>query len=446
VTILCVYGGILTAPAPAGPWCAQTWPSAVYCEDFDSYTLSSFYVAWPPDGPCGSPLDWRSSDQYCSSSPRCAFTNTQEGGDFGYSVHTIPDAIRNAFGAAYSSVIGTDLNPLVLELVMNGERFGGRGPYDNSFFTLGSGSAIAPTNWAFSNWCTSCGSPRPRYPIICQQESTVAACPPINTAPHVPVIAVGFLAYLDENPCHCGESFNSPYNVHLSFFDGFKWYKLRSGLFPGSGNFMLRAYENRIKITIKQTTVKVELTTPDTGEYSWCQLTDAYTGPFNSLGAGFHVACELNSTSWMCKTGPTCDVTVGLPLGGEAYYDNIVLHGGIGYSAPGACCFPNTTCAENTYYGDCLTLGGQCGSPGSTCAETACCPPLPADHDMDGDVDMVDFSWLQQCLSGADITPATVACQCADFDHDNDVDAGDVTKFLGCLLGPDVLANPNCLN
>src|SRR5262249_31687970 len=143
---------------------------------------------------------------FYSSPLYSAFTNTQEGGDFGCSIHPFPDDVRNAFGQAYSSVIGTDQNPLVLELVMNAEGAGGRGPYDTSFFTMGSGSAAAPTNWAFSDWCISCGSPKPHYPIICQQESPGPACPPINTAPAIPVIAVGFLAFLDSNPCHCGES------------------------------------------------------------------------------------------------------------------------------------------------------------------------------------------------------------------------------------------------
>jgi hypothetical protein len=342
-------------------------------------------------------------------------------------------------------VIGTDLNPLVLELVMNGQTgASGKGKYDNSFFTMGSGNAWAPTDWAWSDWCGCLPPPLHRWPVICQQETPTAACPPINQSSPVPVLAAGFLAYLDNNPCHCGESFQSPFNEHLSFFDGSKWYRLRSGLFTGSGDFMLRSNENKIRITIKSTTLKVELTTPDTGEYSWCEKT-GYTGPFNSMATGFHVACELKSGTWVCKDDANCNGTVGVPAGAVPRYDNIVLHGGIGYSTPGACCFPNTTCTQ-TYCGDCLTLGGQCGSPGSTCAETACCPPLPADHDMDGDVDMADFSWFQKCLSGTDIPPATVPCQCADFDHDNDVDAGDVTKFLGCLLGSDVTANPNCLN
>ncbi len=372
--------------------------------------------------------------------------NTQENGTLGYSFNGI-DGIGDHFGPTCSSnaVIGTDLNPLVLELVINGQSPVNRAPYDNSFFTLGSGFAFAPTDWAWSEFC-GCTSTDPRYPIICQQESPAAACPPIATAPPVPAIAVGFLAYLDSDPCHCGGSWHSPINEHLSFFDGSKWYKLRQGLFPGSGDFQVRGNENRIKITMKSTTIKVELTCPSTGEYSWCQLPTGYTGPFDTVSTGFHVSCQLESAVWACEADRTCDYAKGVPSGGVPRYDNIVLHGGVCDTVPGACCFPDTSCIEGQYDGDCLVLGGQPGIAGSTCATTACCPPLPADHDMDDDVDLEDFGWFQLCLSGDEVPPTTVPCRCADFDADNDVDALDVATFLGCLDGPEKPANPSCAN
>lgn len=451
------------APATlrADTWCSTHFPDAVVCEDFDRYCMSPppdpqecpagstvsmnpFYVQWVPTGDitgyCASALDLR--DDYASSPPFAGFTNTQEGGVFGYSIKSIPPEIRERFGPEYSTVIATDLNPLILEFILNGERFG-RSAFDNSFLTLGLSSAFPPTDWVFSEWCSCMTPPLKRWPVICQQESPIAGCPPIAAAPSRSVLAIGFLAYLDNNPCHCSETNHWPYNHHLSFFDGHKWYRLRGGLFAGSGDFQLRNNEHKIRLTIRPASVKVELTTLDTGEYSWCEIPGAYAGPFNALGAGFPKACRLDPAQWVCFEDPTCDKPLGLPGGGENHYDNIVLRGGVGYGAPGACCFADTSCTE-IYGGDCETLGGQFGGLGSLCASTPCCPPQPGDHDQDGDVDMEDFGWFQTCLSGTDVPAPSLACRCGDFNHDGDVDAGDVTAFLTCLRGPEVPADPNC--
>ena len=124
--------------------------------------------------------------------PYAGKMNTQENGDLGYSVNPITNSIRDAFGPTCGSVTGTDLNPLVVELVMNGQS--NRARYDNSVFTIGAGSATAPTDWAWSPFC-GCPSTDPRYPIICQQETPAAACPPIADASARPVLAVGFLLW-----------------------------------------------------------------------------------------------------------------------------------------------------------------------------------------------------------------------------------------------------------
>ncbi len=430
---------VTAAPVHAQTWCTTSWPGAVYCEDFDAYTDGDdFLNEWVHTGPCSS---WMALDtDFYASAPYAGKMNTQENGDLGYSVNTIADAIRDTFGASCGgSVIGTDLNPLIVELVMNGQS--GRARYDNSFLTIGAGYATAPTDWAWSPFC-GCTSSDPRYPIICQQESPGTACPPIGDATARPLLAVGFLAYLDNDPCHCGSSPNSPYNEHLAFFDGVKWYRLRQGLFPGSGDFRVRSNENQIRLTIGLTSIKVELTCPDAGEYSWCEL-PGYTGPFNTLATGFPLACQLKSGEWECRDLASCNGTVGVPNGGVPRYDNIVMRGGVCYSAPGACCFADTTCAEH-FEGDCSTLGGQFAGSGTVCADTACCPPQPADHDLDLDVDMEDFGWFQTCLSGTSIPAATVACRCGDLDHDEDVDADDVNMFIGCLSGPENPADPNC--
>lgn len=82
--------------------------------------------------------------------------------------------------------------------------------------------------------------------------------------------------------------------------------------------------------------------------------------------------------------------------------------------------------------------------PNDTDALVALSPA--ADFDRDGDVDSVDFSEVQICLSGTGISQNDPDCDPAKFDGDSDVDPDDVNLFLGCYTGPNVLADPNCLN
>lgn len=446
VLVLLLIGSGIAVPASADTWCATNHPDAVSCDDFDGYASGdAFYDEWVKTGPCSSEL--MLDTDYYSSEPWSGKMNTQENGTLGFSVNAISDVVRNHFGPTCSSgsVIGTDLNPLILELVMNGQTTN-KGRYDNSFLTLTSGWAYAPTDWAWSEFCEAT-SPDPRYPVICQQETPITACPPIGDAPSIPAIAVGFLAYLDNNPCHVGESWKSPINEHLSFFDGRKWYRLRQGLFPGSGDFMVRSLENRIKVTIRSSTVKVELTCPETSEYSWCELPAAYSGPFNALNAGFHWSCQLKTDEWVCRDTQGCDYARGVPGGGVPRYDNIVLHGGVCDAPPGACCIPGIpyTCSEE-YAGDCETLGGAPQASGTSCDSVACCPRLSIDYDLDGDVDSVDFGWFQTCFSGHQVPVSTPSCRCADLDNDGDVEQADFTIFHQCLGGPGVLVDVSCLD
>src|SRR4029077_19018952 len=97
--------------------------------------------------------------------------------------------------------------------------------------------------------------------------------------------------------------------------------------------------------------------------------------------------------------------------------------------------------------GDCQSHGGiSFKGSGTTCQTVACCPPLPPDHDLDGDVDLADFGWLQQCLPSVPTMPSSLGCSCADFNADSRIDAGDVKIFLNCLSGADVPANAGCMN
>jgi len=60
----------------------------------------------------------------------------------------------------------------------------------------------------------------------------------------------------------------------------------------------------------------------------------------------------------------------------------------------------------------------------------------PADFDMDGDVDLGDFSWFEACFNGANRATPAANCSNVDLDHDSDVDLGDFGAFQGCFNGP----------
>jgi hypothetical protein len=62
-----------------------------------------------------------------------------------------------------------------------------------------------------------------------------------------------------------------------------------------------------------------------------------------------------------------------------------------------------------------------------------------ADFDMDDDVDIEDFGYLQRCYSGMHIPPVT-GCSDADLDGDNDVDQVDFNEFKAHLCG---VGNPS---
>jgi hypothetical protein len=55
-------------------------------------------------------------------------------------------------------------------------------------------------------------------------------------------------------------------------------------------------------------------------------------------------------------------------------------------------------------------------------------PPWPGDVDLDGDIDLADYSVIGDCLSGAAIPPPG-GCSAADLDNDGDVDIHDFAAF-----------------
>ncbi len=58
------------------------------------------------------------------------------------------------------------------------------------------------------------------------------------------------------------------------------------------------------------------------------------------------------------------------------------------------------------------------------------------DFDLDGDLDLTDFSLFQVCFSGPNQPRPSGWCAAADADTDGDVDLGDFATFQGCFNGP----------
>ena len=61
---------------------------------------------------------------------------------------------------------------------------------------------------------------------------------------------------------------------------------------------------------------------------------------------------------------------------------------------------------------------------------------LPGDNDGNGVVDLADFAYFPDCMTGPDAGPATPECEVFYFDPDNDVDLGDFAAFQAAFGTP----------
>ncbi len=72
------------------------------------------------------------------------------------------------------------------------------------------------------------------------------------------------------------------------------------------------------------------------------------------------------------------------------------------------------------------------------------CPPeIPADFDLDGDVDQTDVSAFAACGSGPQV-PVAVGCEGKDFDRDGDADSSDFAIVQRCISGENNPGDPTC--
>jgi len=114
-------------------------------------------------------------------------------------------------------------------------------------------------------------------------------------------------------------------------------------------------------------------------------------------------------------------------------------------SPSGACCLPDATCVT-TDQDDCeANLDGRYQGAFTACDDPGllCCPDPFADTDTDGDVDQMDFAFLQRCLTSTDES-VPAGCECVDVLSDGDISSADLAVFENCASGPGVQASRFC--
>lgn len=410
------------------------------------------------------------------------------------SVLDIHRLIGNAFGSQYAAVAGTDNAPLSMEFFMAadvGKLFLGSSYLELAYGPPSDPANRANTDYALSPNCNTYCSPGIQqlpYPIICAQGSPMSAlnpplvpvgCPPKETAPIRNAIAVGQISQTDPNPCHCGNTEqHHPQNTHLTLFDGQLWWVLRTNNPVAStgtvtprdnapanpsdlvaGDFVLssppsgtKSY-NLVRVTIKATTIRVELTSrlksSNGFQYDVYNVMDdiprQYTGPFDRISMGVGPGCELaNNTDWdTCKAGTdrAC-ILYRDPFNWFVDFDDFVLFGGVGHAISGACCHSDGTCTVELPE-NCQAPGDIHGGSNTDCSTTACCAHdtyVWADSDGDGDVDVDDFGQFQRCFTGPNgPLPADLKCECFNrHGSDNDIDDDDFLQFTNCVTGANV--------
>ncbi len=459
--------------------CPEDVSGEIFCDDFDRYCRDAPPAPQkcPPDASegvgalrkvwkrvstndangrlCGTEMNVEKSE-FVGSSPFGGRYPCQVDANLGQEtvndpVHNRPDLtmrIKQALGESYDAVAGTDEHPLVMRFHQNGLT-GEKIHSANAYMELALGADFAPTDYVWYPSATEtcqavCGGngAAVRFPVICAQEQAVPGCPPMPADPGDPFappirasIAVGVLAFLDNQPCHCDDlTRQKPRATRLAYYDGYKWRTLRSGLFPGQGDFLVREGMSLVTLTVKSSTVKIEFRTqaPDPDEYSWCEAPRVYAGPFNKVRAGFAKACELTPLS-QCVQPRRC--IRGAPGAGAVVYDDFVLYGGEGRALPtkGACCRGDGTCSEVSET-ECKPPDGRWRGAGTTCEATVCCPYPFADADHDEDVDQDDFGRFQSCFTGPGGRAAS-GCECFDRDSDDDIDQDDFVMFSNCGTG-----------
>jgi hypothetical protein len=404
--------GPLGALQAENTWCSEGGQS-IFCFDFDRNCSSP-----PPEPekcPDGTPrLDspmravWVYNSWNVNTQSACGSNMTTEEvpssppvSPYGYILPSHPYGGRHANGGDESGqlgqntvdllpyiqdaipgnslVNGSDDQPLVLTFTMGSLALGAM-QFNNGYMELSLNDptrwnsvdevAKAPTDFVLVGGddgagCPTCNSTctggsaslsMVAWPTVCQQEFPNPLCPPKQTLVRN-AIAIGALALLDNNPCHCctelpvanpnqpwrrqcvaaertpdfPDGWQEPTNMHLSYFDGLEWRVLRQGMGgPGSygdfryGNYWIYLRNNQgvvvgntdsgwetVVLTLKTSTVdiyhKTKMMSQVDGQWveTWTEslakdLPRRYTGSFNRLRAGTDESCQLRHDSYTC--------------------------------------------------------------------------------------------------------------------------------------------------
>ncbi|MGB9625413.1 MAG: immunoglobulin domain-containing protein [Phycisphaerae bacterium] len=509
VAMLCLAALSTNVMAQGYSWCYTNYPDAIYCDDFDRYCNASPYppypcapgtwsiarlrATWDPiytpldAGGCseawledGWPYDPVPMNGVVSSPFSIKFPN-QADAKVGINVKDLTPDIQRKWGSQVFYAVGTDEHPLQLDYTFWGQTVASKTQAANVFMELANDTDFAMTNFVWGPTSPTTGK---QYPILCAQGTGEPdGCPPLSTAPLRASICVGAVSFLDRDYLNSPDQ--TPKTPYLCVYDGRFWWQLRSGQFPnGEGAFTLHEREHYIRLTIWGTHMKVEMTVPKYGQYSWADIPRQYQGGFNTMRIGFGKNCQISAaTGWLaCQSNFRC------PLGsygaGAPAFDNVVLYGGDPLRAPYIITQPvpqgvparstatftvtaggttplnyqwqkNYINLSNTghYSGvttPTLTISNVDGNDvanyrcmvtnmyGSTASEQAALSLVAAkgDFDMDGDADLEDFAFFQSCFNGPNRPARWGGCSDADSDDDNDVDLGDFAAFQACFNGP----------
>jgi hypothetical protein len=138
-----------------------------------------------------------------------------------------------------------------------------------------------------------------------------------------------------------------------------------------------------------------------------------------NCGAGTLEYTISDNRSWMW-----CTPSAGSLTGGT---DTITVH------------YDTAALAGGTYAGAITVAGPDAPNSPQTIGVTLTIeapPPVQADFDEDGDVDLTDYGFFVSCYGGPGVSPGDPDCAGADFDGDTDVDLADYAGFLDCYNGP----------
>jgi len=502
-------------------WCSSSGPGTIFCHDFDRNCVDQ------PPYPEACPNDVQRSDsrlravwqrnswnyntaKWCGSNmcgeeilrilPTDPYggrhaNGGDESGTLGQNTADLTSYIQSAI-PGHTLVTGSDDEPLVLTFAMGCLAHGLY--FSNGYMELSLGDpsqhssvtdpAKAPTDYVLVGaddgaGCFSCdamcdqeGETSGAYnswPTICQQEFPHSLCPPKQTFVRN-ALAIGALAFLDSNPCHCctalpldperplysqqctedartpdfPKGWQEPTNVHLSYYDGLEWRVLKEGMGgPGSygdfryGNYILwdkdgntNADEGHelVVLTIKTNTVDIyhKTTMVDWVEDQWVEtvvesvaydLPRHYTGDFNRLRVGTDESCRLLNTSYTCdsswKNGQKlCKVMKEERCdgGNQRYLAKYVA-------------FDNVKLSGGTFN----VQPGACCLPNGECVEIV----------------ETDCDALDGLFAGPGTTCEFTQCcpyPFADGDFDGDVDQADFGEWQVCFSGTDHAYGADC--